>query len=120
MDNEFDHKKKVMKPSILLYSMFYLLVVCTYNLQTFNTITTSSNWFVHPIDGGCCVFGQFMAVLTCLFLLYSQYSCNYKINQYLLGIVLLGWMFIPHLMNNDWLSIQCLPLCLLWCSIILS
>ena len=109
MDNKFI----ILQPSILYYSIFYLLVVCSYNLQSFNTITTSSNWFLHPSDGGSCIFGQLMAVVTCSVLLFCHIS-SYNMNRDMLRFISLGWIVIPYMMNNEWLSIQCFPLCLLW------
>jgi len=84
-----------------------------YNLQDCNTIGISDDWFVHPWNGGCCIFGQLMALVTCLILLQVGVSKSDSY-RWILPTLGLGWVILPRLMNNDWITYTCIPLALLW------
>lgn len=102
----------------ILVSIFYLLKISQYNLYDFNTIHKSTNWFIHPYNGGVCIFGQLMALLTsillCCILCIALYIKTYHWNKYVLYILAFSWVVFPFLMNNNWLSIMSIPLAILW------
>ena len=96
---------------LILISILYLCYISCYNLNDFNNICVATNWFIHPSNGGVCVFGQIMIWLTCLLLLY------FYLNEYPKWILLflsISWIVFPYLMNNEWLSIVCIPLAFIW------
>ena len=103
----------------ILLSIFYLYQISQYNLCSFNTIRTSTNWFLHPSNGGVCVFGQIMALLTSilLFIMIATVLYTNKIH-YLIVIILyilsLLWIVGSCIMNNNWLGIRCIPLAIVW------
>ena len=100
-----------MRGVLILVSIFYLYVLSQYNIQSFNH-WTSENWFIHPYDGGCCVFGQLMAFLTILLLLILL---SLGITRGWIYVALsLGWLILPVSMNNAWLSFYSIPLAILW------
>jgi hypothetical protein len=98
---------------IILLSIIYLYNLSQYNLHSFNTWHKTDNWFLHPVDGGCCVFGQFMALLTSITLVIIT-IINIKWLPQLLYILIIGWLLLPLLMNNSWITIWCIPLSILW------
>jgi hypothetical protein len=99
---------------IIWLSIIYLFFISQYNLHDFNTIGYSSNWFLHPENGGCCIFGQIMAFLTIFLLLFIIYQPEYLPTKRILYILSISWIILPFLMNNTWLSIACLPLGIAW------
>ena len=101
----------------IFVSILYLWWISQYNLRKYNDIRYATNWFLHPYDGGVCVFGQVMAWLTCVVLLTLCYLRIYPITIFL--FLSLSWLFLPALMNNEWLSIASIPLCLIWISVIM-
>ena len=91
-------------------SIFYLYQISQYNICSFNNIHTSKDWFLHPSNGGVCIFGQVMAILTCMLLVILLL---YPKKIILYGLAFL-WVIIPYLMNNSWLSLMCIPLAITW------
>ena len=97
----------------VIVSIIYLYLLGQYNLQDFTTIGTSSDWFLHPYDGGCCIFGQIMIYLTCLLLIILLVTNTLSSSLFITLAFL--WVTIPYLMNNAWLSIWCIPVAIVWC-----
>lgn len=103
----------------ILLSILYLYIISQYNLCTFNTVSTADNWFIHPSNGGVCIFGQFMALLTCILLFSILCFVRYTNKMYDLIIIILYllsilWVFGSYFMNNSWLSFMCIPLAIVW------
>jgi hypothetical protein len=96
----------------VILSIIYLYLLSQYNVHDFNTLGTSNDWFLHPYDGGCCIFGQIMAYLTCILLLLLLLT-NTLSSSLLLTLAFL-WVTIPYFMNNTWLSVWCIPVSILW------
>jgi len=92
----------------LSISILYLIQMTRYRLYDYNSFE-SENWFIHP-EQGSCVFGQLMAILTCLLIVILFFYPN----SYLLILLSILWCTIPYLMNNTWLSIWSFPLALIW------
>ena len=102
----------------IFISIIYLILLSQYNLHDFNTIGKSDNWFLHPYNGGCCIFGQIMAFLTCFVLILIL--CTPFVNKYIiyfLYILSISWLLLPYCMNNEWLSLCSIPLAIIWISI---
>ena len=103
----------------ILLSIFYLYQISKYNLCKFNNIRTSTNWFLHPSNGGVCVFGQIMALLTSilLFIIIGIVIYTNKVHSItviILYILSFLWIVGSFTMNNNWLSIMCIPLAIVW------
>jgi hypothetical protein len=99
----------------LIVSIIYLYLLSQYNVQEFNSIDTSSDWFLHPFDGGCCIFGQVMIYLTCMLLLILLVTD--RLSSSLLLTLAFLWVTLPYFMNNTWLSVWCIPVAIVWCII---
>ena len=102
----------------ILLSIIYLFQMSQYNLHDFNTIHTSTNWFLHPYNGGVCIFGQLMALLTSILLSGIQcialYMKTYHWMKYILYVLAFSWIVFPFFMNNSWLGITSIPLAIIW------
>jgi hypothetical protein len=108
----------------ILLSIVYLFLLSQYNLCSFNSISTSSNWFIHPSNGGVCIFGQIMVFLTCILLIVIvgivMYS-NILYDSIRIILVVLSFMWVAgsYFMNNNWLGERCIPVAILWSGIAL-
>ncbi len=102
----------------MLITILYLCGISQYNICECNNIHTTNNWFIHPSNGGMCVFGQIMAFITCIVCIILC-MILYTLKAYTLIIVILYllsilWVFGSYFMNNSWLSIICIPLAIIW------
>jgi hypothetical protein len=103
---------------LFLCSILYLCGISQYNICNCNNIRTANSWFIHPSNGGTCIFGQILSFITCIlciilciiFYIYQTHMLIIVI-LYVLSIL---WVFGSYFMNNSWLSIRCIPLAILW------